>query len=291
MNISICCILGAAIFWGTTGIFSKTLVGVGFTTDEVVVFRMLGAAIYMAIFLLIKDRRLFKIKLAQLPLLIAMGAISIFCAAFAYLRAIEASSLSIAAILMYTAPFFVVLASAPLFGEKLTGNKIIALLIAFVGCLLISGSGKVSTMGIVYGMLSGVSYATYSIFGKYALKRSNSLTVSMYAFLFAAITAMCVANPVKIVEKLSVLEIRYLFIALGTGLITSFLPYLLYTLGLKHTEAGTASVMSTLEPLMATLVGILCFHQIPTTGTVVGIVLIITAIVIINLRFPKQLHN
>ena len=78
--------------------------------------------------------------------------------------------------------------SCILFREKLTGKKVLCLVLAVGGCALVSGLasgsvGEISTGGILIGLASGFTYALYSIFSTYALKKYQPLTVTFYTFL------------------------------------------------------------------------------------------------------------
>lgn len=86
------------------------------------------------------------------------------------------------------------LLSALLFKERLTGLKLLAVLLAFLGCALVSGLGAgdmaLSTAGILYGLGAGFGYAMYSIFARYALERGySSNTINFYSCLLAALGA------------------------------------------------------------------------------------------------------
>ena len=74
--------------------------------------------------------------------------------------------------------------------------------------------------------------------------------------------------------------------AAATGLVTCFLPYLCYTYGLTGLENGKASIMASIEPVVATLCGIFIYHEALTTMSAAGILLVLSAIVLLNLK-PK----
>ena len=65
------------------------------------------------------------------------------------------------------------------------------------------------------------------------------------------------------------------------GILSTTAPFLLYTLGLQHMEAGKASILASIEPLTSTVVGIVVFHEALTTVGVVGI-LCIGAVILLN---------
>jgi drug/metabolite transporter (DMT)-like permease len=195
------------------------------------------------------------------------------------------TSLSIAAILLYTAPAFVMTFSVILFKEKLTSLKVISLILTFIGCILVTGyfqgsSGKISLIGIITGLGSGLGYALYSIFGNYALKKYDSMTVTFYTFIFASLGLIPVTNFRGITELFS--NINVIYYSIGIGIFTTVLPYLLYTKGITHLEISRASIIATIEPVVATIVGVFVFKETVTLYKILGIVLVIIAVAIVR---------
>lgn len=70
-----------------------------------------------------------------------------------------------------------------------------------------------------------------------------------------------------------------------TALITAVIPFLSYTLGLESVEASKAGIIATIEPMVATLIGILVFSERLTLMSGAGILLILAAVVILNLKY------
>ena len=193
-------------------------------------------------------------------------------------------SLSNAAILLYTAPCFVIIISAVLFKEKITPKKIAAMLMAFAGCCLVSGIGtgdEISAIGLVLGLCSGLCYALYSIFSRFAINRGySSFTINFYSCLLAGIGATAVGGT-DFIPLISLTPSNLLF-AVATGLVTCFLPYLLYTYGLIGIENGKASIMASIEPVVATLCGVFIYNEGLTVMSTVGILLVLSAIVLLK---------
>ena len=127
-------------------------------------------------FLAIKDKKLLKISIRDFPVFSGLGIISILAMSCTYFIAIKKTSYSVAAILLYTAPVIVSVLSAIFFKEKFGTSKLVALAVAFAGCVLVSGftgDSRVNAVGIFFGLMSGLAYALYSIFGKFALEKYN----------------------------------------------------------------------------------------------------------------------
>ena len=279
-------IILAGCFWGSMGIFVRRLTGYGFSPIQIVTLRITVAALVFCLVLLAKDRSGFRIALRDLPLFLGLGFGSILFFTVCYFSAITIMPLSTAAILLYTSPIWIMLMSALFFREKLNSIKLIALALAFAGCVLVSGiSGEGLTLtGLLLGLGSGIGYGLYSILGTVALRKYSPYTVTTYTFLFAAAGAWLVCGPADMVSKFNAADNvpGLLLFCVLTGLITAVVPFLAYTLGLRTVEAGRAGILATVEPLVAALVGIVVFSEPLTLLSGLGIVLILAAVVLLN---------
>ena len=284
-------IIIAGIFWGSMGIFVRKLTEDGFNSIQIVAIRLTLAALFFCLILLIKDRKGFKISPKDIPLFLGLGLGSILFFTICYFTAITLMSLSTAAILLYTSPVWIMLMSVVFFKEKLNVRKIIALLAAFAGCVLVSGisGGKMTLFGFLVGLGAGIGYGLYSILGTIALKKYSPFTVTTYTFVIAAMGSWIICRPREMILKFSASSNTGLLIAFCflTAVITAVIPFLCYTLGLENVEASKAGIMATIEPLVATLVGVFVFSEPLTIISGIGIVLILSAVIILNVG-PKH---
>lgn len=279
-------ILVAGILWGSMGLFVRTLNAQGLASMDIVGLRAVVTAVSMLLFLLIFDRKLFVIRLKDLWCFLGTGICSIVFFNFCYFKAITMTSLSVAAILLYTAPAIVMVLSYFLFREKLTKRKLLALAMTFAGCVLVTGilteKGSVSPSGILVGLGAGLGYALYSIFSRYALEKGySSLTITFYTFLIAAV-ASCFLTDMGNVIRVAADGTGNLLFCLAFGVLCTVAPYLTYTLGLQYVENGKASIIASIEPVTATLLGTVLFHEKLTVSGVCGVVLVLAALALCN---------
>ena len=285
-NIGPLLIILAGCFWGSMGIFVRRLSTFGFSPIQIVSLRITVAALVFSLLLLIKDSSGFRIALRDLPLFLGLGFGSILFFTICYFSAITIMPLSTAAILLYTSPIWIMLMSVLFFREKLNRIKLIALALAFAGCVLVSGiSGEGLTLtGLLLGLGSGIGYGLYSILGTIALRKYSPYTVTTYTFLFAAAGSWLVCQPADMISKISAADnlMGLLLFCVLTGLVTAVIPFLAYTLGLRTVEASRAGILATIEPLVATLVGIVVFSEPLTLLSGLGIALILAAVILLN---------
>ena len=275
----------AGILWGSSGIFFNLLRPYGFTPLHMTAMRGGVAGILMPIYLLITNRKLFCAPRKEFPLFFGSG-LMMFGAAACYYAAIDASSVSTAVILMYTAPVFVLIYSVLFLREKLTVIKGIAVALVVVGCALVSGitgGMKLNFWGIVLGFGAAITYSAYNIFTKYAmLHGDNSLTASAYSFIVMGVAAVAVCDPGQLVAITATDPAAILPLIIGIGVCTCVLPYFLYTMALRDIPAGTASALGIIEPLAATIFSVVLFHEVLSIPAIVGIVLILGAVVALS---------
>lgn len=276
-------VVAAGVFWGIIGIFVRTLSSLGFAPMQLVAIRAVISAVFMFVLVGIRSPKNIKIQLKDWWMFAGTGICSFSFFNFCYFNAINIIPLSTAAILLYTAPVFVAVMSAVIFKEKITKFKIAALILAFAGCAAASGISNIviNATGLIYGLLSGFLYALYSIFGKVALKKYSSETVTLYTFVFASAGSVPMSCGSGSPVSMSVPLFFYLVLF---ALLCSAVPYILYTNGLTVLPPDKASVMASVEPVTASFVGMIAFAEPFNIGSVIGLICIIAAIVLLSLK-------
>ena len=288
----------AGSLWGAMGIFVRGLSQCGLTSIEICLVRMVVATLMMSIYFLVFDRTSLKIKAKDIWVFIGTGVFSLTFFGYCYFTTIQMMSMSVAAVLLYTSPVFVLVLSAILFKEKLTNRKILCVIIAIVGCAFVTGlvsgiisgnMGGISVAGILFGLGSGLGYGLYSIFGRYAINKGyGPLTITFYSFLFSAVALIFITKPVTVCQKLAIGNVTTnIAYVIGTAIIVTILPYIFYTVGLTKVENSKAAVMACVEPIMATLFGFIVFHEILSLVEIIGVVLVLLAIGLLNLKEGK----
>jgi len=279
-------VTGAAILWGILVIFVKNLSVAGLESMEIVALRVYGAALILVIGLLLYNKKWLSIRLKDAWCFVGTGVVSIVFFSYCYFRNVTVSSVAVSSILMYTSPIWVTLFARVVFGEKIGRKKLAALVMAFLGCVLVSritgGVGRVSMEGLLLGIGSGIGYGLYSIFGRIALEKGyHPMTVSAYTFLFACVGVLPFIKPVEIWNKMNVAPGLWSW-ALYMVIFSTCMSFTLYTIGLKYMEAGRAAVLATLEPIVTTLVGVVVYKEMLSLVMVCGIAMVLGASILIS---------
>ena len=277
-------ILTGAALWGIIGVWNRGLMAEGLTPTAIVTVRNFGGMLLLSLVFAFRDRSVFHVRREHLPYFFGTGVVSVVLFTACYFSCQRICSLAVASILLYTAPSFVVLLSALIWKEPVTKKKLSALALTLLGCALVcgvfQGDGQTVTVtGILLGLGAGFFYALYSIFGRCALAHYDSMTVTVWTFLFAGPASLLFLRPGQMAAALSP---RMLALALGLVLFSTVLPYIFYTRGLAKVEAGKASIMASLEPVVASLAGVVLFQEPMSVFTLCGIVCVLAGVWILR---------
>ncbi|MFD2445798.1 DMT family transporter [Bacillus sp. CGMCC 1.16607] len=293
-SLSILMIAVAASLWGIIALFVKELAVIGFSPMEIVSIRVTVAFFVLLIIGISFCRTQLIVKTKDMPIFFGSGIISIVFFNWCYFTTINQMNLSLAVILLYTSPAIVVILSRLFFKESLTKQKIIAVIGTLIGCIFITGVGSDSTgdltiIGLLTGLGSGLGYALYSIFGKIALKKYPPFTITIYTFLFATVFLLPLTT---LWDKRDLLfQANTLLWALGLGILPTVLAYFLYTKGLDKIESSKAAIIATVEPIVATILGIILYKEGMGVWQMVGTGLIFMSVIIVNMRMDRKTRN
>lgn len=279
------CILASGVLWGMLPLFIKFFAGQGFTPEQIVFTRMVFSTVLLVSWLAFFRPSLLRIRLSDSWCFVGTGIVSIMLFSYCYFRTVETANIALAALLLYTSPIFILFFSILFFRERMTKRKFLAVACTFAGCACITGvfshgAPAVPWPVIAIGLGAGLFYSLYTIFGKYALLRYDSVTVTAHSFIFATVgTAFLIPLP----ETFARFTDPAVFLAAcGMAVFSSLGAFGLYTLGLQDIAPSKAGVLVTVEPVVATLVGILAFHEQAGIATAAGMALIISATILLS---------
>ncbi|SFH02637.1 drug/metabolite transporter, DME family [Desulfotomaculum arcticum] len=286
MGLSYVLILLAAAAWGSIGIPGEKLFAIGLEPKQVIWFRAAICFLAMSVICLIFDRSRLKIKLRDIPLFCLYGFISVTMFYYSYFYAIEKTGVAMAAILLYTAPAMVVVLSRFIFNEVINIKKIFCILLTISGCFLVvkgydAANLKLNMSGILLGVTAGFCYAMYSIFGKKTSANYHAWTVIIYSQGFGLLFLSVLHFPAEVF--IAHYENVVWYYLLYIGLVPTLLAYLCYIAALKHVETGLASIIATLEPVMAVFFAYVMLGQVLDPIQSAGAALVILAVLIVQL--------
>lgn len=274
-------VLGAACLWGSFGLFGRLAFDHGASPLQVGSVRAALAFVGVLPLALLRPRRL-RIRSADLPLVIGYGAVGVGFFYYIYLVAVERLPLAVAAALLYTAPAFVVAIAWTLRWEPVRPRRIAPLAMVLVGAFLVTGAfralGHVALGGVASGLASGLAYALYTVLGKRIRIRYDVLTTIAYAYGIGAVVLAAVEPPWSVLARYPDAIPVLLLMGLGPTLLAALLFYG----GIRHVDASAASILATIEPVVAALIGLVWLGESLPISTVAGTALILGAAVLLR---------
>lgn len=265
----------AASMWGTLGIFAKYLDGFGLTPFTMVFYRVFFAVILLAVYLSLRGIG-FSLERSRLKFYALYGFFSIFLFYTLYFYTVTISSVSFAVLLLYTAPFYSIILGRVIFQEPLTQEKIAALIMVTLGVILVNwGDIEFSKMAVLFGLLTGFTYALYGILAKLAVRKEEPEKALFYTLLFGLLYLTPFAD-FSVPEE----ALPYLF---ALAMFPTFLGYILYNHALREVEVGRAAIVATIEPVVAIGLAFFLFGEVLGLGQILGAILIIGGSILVHL--------
>lgn len=285
----------AGMLWGSIGLFVKLLSGFGIQAPVIAFLRLFVAFFMLFPVLIIKGKNeganLFRIDKKGLIYCALIGIFTQAIYNYCYNRTIESLGVATASILLYTAPVFVFVFSRILFKEKIGGLKILSLILNLSGCFLVVSGGsvenlKLSAAGVFLGLISAFLYSMVTIIGKLSSSVVHPFTAVFYSFLFGWIFLGILSRPWENVP--GAFSLGFLACALGFALIPTVGSYIFYFGGInKNVELSKVAILTSVEPVIATFIGVLLFKELLGIINILGIVLLIISIVLLNKKSVK----
>lgn len=272
----IICILTAATLWGLFPMVGRFLYNNG--SDPVAAAAMRAAVAAVIYALWGKLLGLFRgLSLRELPFFALCGLFTVGGLYYFYLGAIERLSVAAAAVLLYTAPAFVIILSRIIYKEPITKTKLCALLLTFSGCLLVvraydRAAVTGDLIGILLGLGAGICYSAVSLFGRFGLKRYSAELNAFLPTMFGAVALLAI-RPIWTIP-MGTWQICAGYLAMA--LVGTVAPYFLYLKGMEYgVEGGDASVMANIEVVVASLTGVVLLKDVLTPLQTAGVFIVI----------------
>jgi drug/metabolite transporter (DMT)-like permease len=280
----------AACLWGTLGLWFRTLHDTyGMSSLTIAFLRAAFGCIILLIALAVSHRQGLRISRRSIFFFALFGLISISTFYVVYAQAAISTSVTTAVVLLYTAPTFVTLIAWRVWHESLDSRKIIAVVLAFIGCAFVARAYDPSALslnfvGLLFGLAAGLTYALYTIFAKLALKDHSMWTTLTYSMVFGTIFLLPLQSP----SDFAVLIDRpNVWIFVGILILGPTLgSYIFYNAALHHVPASNESIVATIEPVIASTIAFVFLGERLEILQMIGGAMVITGSLILSLPRP-----
>ena len=275
----------AGVFWGTIGLFGKTLEGYGMSSEMIAFSRQFAGFSILFIIFLFKDPSVLRIDRKGLKSAMIIGVVSQGIFNLAYFGSIKLVGTFTAVVLLYFSPVIMFLLGTFMYREKSSRKKVFSVLLCLTGCVYGVTGGDFSTLqsntvGILLGLTAALTYSLMPALSKKTTTIYNPFTIIIYSFMFGAIMLIPFAKPVAsimAVQDKAVFLIIPLF-----GFISSSTPYCLYIPSLHNVQVSKLGVIASIELVVSIAIAVLFLKEPLSAGKVAGASIIMASILIMN---------
>lgn len=278
----------AGMMFGSSGIFVRTLTQNGIDPTTLLFLRFSIAIIPLLIAILATDKNLFKIDLKDIPLFLVCS-LCIIGLNLCYNHSMNTVPLSLAAVLLSIAPIYVLIIAYFLFGENITSKKMICMILAISGCIMMTGVLEIDlknipSLGILSGIGAGLFWAVYLMASKKSIENGkHTFTILFYSIIFISIALIPFSDFGEISNFISINPMLTVIFLILHSTFSFALPYILSTISLNYMDSGTSSIfLSGAEPFAALIFGLLIYSEVPTPLMFCGFILTIIAMMMLS---------
>jgi DME family drug/metabolite transporter len=284
-------VAAAASIWGTLGLFAKILYAQGVSFEALVAVRASVGWLAVLLFLL-ATQGAWSLRVARrdLALLLPLGLVGVGLFYLLYFYTVRESTVGTAAILLYSAPAFVVVLARLFLKEPLNATKVCAVLLTVGGIFLVAGAYdpaylEVSPTVLLTGLLSGLTYGLYAVLGRPVAGHLSPAVILSYALAFGSALLILAALPT--LDTLAGLSASSYALLLMLAVVHTALGFALYTFGIRHLGAGRAAIVATIEPVVAGVLGVMLLNEDLTALKVLGALLVLAGAALAQVRSGK----
>lgn len=288
-------VLGGTFIWAMTGIVVKILLTqYAVAPVTIAVWRVLIVTGFMLSALAVLDGRALRFAPRDLGLFLVYGSVGIGIHQLVWIASVQYNGAAVATVLIYTAPALVTLLAARFMNEPITRHKVLALVLTLIGCALVArvyetAHLQLNALGILAGLGSAGTFATYSLLGRFATRRYSAWTTLCYAFLFGALFLLPLAVWLD-----NLIPSQLTWDGWGWLMFLALVPTLggfaSYTLGLSYLPASIASLLAAFEPVTTALLAFWIFGEVLTPPQMVGTALILVSVILLRPQHNRALE-
>lgn len=277
----------ASMGFGFLGVFGKMAFDSGLSVGEFMSYRFILAASLLWIFLLLFRPQWVRLKPKQIFIAALLGIFGYAFFSTLYFTAIDGLSITLAAMLLYTYPFWVNLFSHFFTHDKVTRQELGALVAASVGLLLLLwGHIEVKNiLAVAAGLGSAISYAIYVMVSGRLQKEVRPISSALYVITFGALALSAFHHPsVEHVGEMTKLQGTTI---LGIALICTVLPLTLELAALQKLKSNEVALLMMIEPVTAAILGAVIFGDRLEIQQIIGALIILAALTMNTLRAKR----
>lgn len=284
-NTAFMTLLFVDILGGIIGLSSRTLFGYGLDPFQVTCIRMTVTTITMGLVMLAFDRGSMRIHRKDIWLFLVFGVSKLMSDAFLF-EAQYRIDLSLSTILQLVFPYYVLIMSHFLFGERISRVKILSVVLGFGGCILVTGHfegmSHNDVLGVLFAIVSGLAMAVYTIGCRYGSDRGyGATTMLFYFYLVGSLSSLLFVDASGILDVIAMQPVSILHM-LFLGVVLTAVPYYLHIRTMEVLDPGTVSIVLLFEAVVASIVGVIVYQEYLSMVNIFGMLLVFSSMIILN---------
>ncbi|MEZ0391283.1 MAG: DMT family transporter [Pseudobdellovibrionaceae bacterium] len=273
-------VLMAGLGFGFLGIFGRLAFQSGMSVGELLTWRFSLAALILWVGLLIFQPRLIRLSLKQILISCALGIGGYAVFSTLYFKSIEGISVPLAALLLFTFPIFVNLGAHFILKHRMTKLQSLSLLLTCLGLgILLWGPMVVhSKKAVFFGLGAAFVYSIYVLVSGQVQQKVAPLSSSLYVITSTALALFLFHQPsLSKIPNMSTVQMTCI---LGLAIFSTIGPLTFFLAGLQRLPSSQASIIVTVEPVVATFAAGLILNERLTSFQMLGAGIIITALIL-----------
>jgi drug/metabolite transporter (DMT)-like permease len=292
----------AAVMFGFNASSVKIILSTEISPEQLVLFRATFTAVLAGIFLLLTNKKAFRVTKKELPLLIFYGIFGIALMQWSYSNAVSLLPISVALLIEYTAIVIVPLVSLLLFKEKVRPRLWFGIAAVLIGLAIVSNvwDSDLNPEGVAWAFMAAGCLSIYFLIGEHTQRKRDAMSTLFYTFAVAAVfwAIMNFINPAKMIDinivfnlggNLDHISMPVWAGLLWIGIMGSFIPMLLDYIALGNLSATAVGVIATAETVFATIFAWAWLNESMTTLEVIGGLIVVAGIVLAETSRMKSI--
>ena len=292
----------AALMFGFNASSVKIILGTEISPEQLVLFRATFTAVLAGIFLLLTNKKAFRVTRKELPVLIFYGIFGIALMQWSYSNAVSLLPISVALLIEYTAIVIVPLVSLLLFKEKVRPRLWFGIAAVLIGLAIVSNvwDSDLNPAGVAWAFMAAGCLSIYFLIGEHTQRKRDAMSTLFYTFAVAAVfwAIMNFINPAKMIDinlvfnlggNLDLISMPVWAGLLWIGIMGSFIPMLLDYIALGNLSATAVGVIATAETVFATIFAWAWLNESMTTLEVIGGLIVVAGIILAETSRMKSI--
>lgn len=279
----------AGTLFGTAAIFINLLRLDGLNAFSIALWRLMFASFFLGIFIIVLRKPLSQNLFKENPVRILFLGFLIGLHFILFVSAVCDTTILNATVLVNTTPIWSMLVSSLIFKLKPSRLAMLGILASFLGVGIIaygdssSGVWTVNLKGDLEAILAAVAEALYLNYGREIRRKTPLLNLMLTMYIFSIFVVLI--GGIAMHSDLSLTsQPRLLLLIIGLGLLPTAVAHTFFFSSLSHLKSYETATMAFLEPIVATILGILIFAQVPGSLFILGAVLVLSGLISVVIR-------